>query len=138
MTGGFALGFASNPRRCLGVAALACLALAGCHRQQVFAGVSRRLVLEVSPASPARLDSGTIITVSARPEPWGAMQWVSGTVQIFGAPVTPFRLAKDGSWTFRTMVPPMLSAPPGSYHIKAWGRTQDGQDVRGIVTYEVE
>jgi hypothetical protein len=100
--------------------------------------VERTLELSVDPPSPAQLDPGTLIRVSARPVPWASMLWVSGTVQIFGAPVGAFRRAADGSWKFRTMVPPMATVPPGSYRIKAWGRTRDGAEIRGELTYKVE
>jgi hypothetical protein len=120
-----------------GLAALAACALAGCAGQQI-AGNAPCLLLTVDPPSPARLDPGSLVSVTARPEPPAAMQWVSGTVRILGAPVTDFRPRADGSWGFRTMVPPMLSVPPGTYHIRAWGRTAAGEDLRGELTYEVE
>jgi hypothetical protein len=119
------------------LAGLAVLALAGCSRQQI-AESGPRLVLSVSPPSPCRLDPGTLVSVTARPQPPVAMAWVSGTVRILGAPVTDFRLRADGSWGFRTMVPPMVSVPPGTYHIRAWGRTKDGEALSGTLTYEVE
>jgi hypothetical protein len=120
-----------------GLAALAACALAGCAGQRII-GNAPRLVLTVSPPSPARLDPGTLVSVTAVSEPRVAMRWVSGTVRILGAPVTDFRLRADGSWGFRTMVPPMMGVPPGAYHIRAWGRSVDGQDLRGELTYEVE
>jgi hypothetical protein len=120
-----------------GLAALAAFALAGCAGQQI-AGNPPRLLLTVYPPSPAQLDPGTLVSVTAQTEPRVAMQWVSGTVRILGAPVTDFRPLADGSWGFTTMVPPMVNVPPGTYHIRAWGRSMDGEDVRGELTYEVE
>ena len=120
-----------------GLAALAACALAGCAGQRI-AGNTPRLLLTVVPPSPTRLYPGTLVSVIALPEPRVAMRWVSGTVRILGAPVTDFRLNADGSWGFRTMVPPMVTVPPGAYRIRAWGRTVDGEDLRGELTYDVE
>jgi hypothetical protein len=92
----------------------------------------------VSPASPSPFDPGTIVSVTARPEPFVEMAWVSGTVRILGAPVAAFRRGADGSWTFRTMVPPMVTVPPGTYRIKAWGRTLDGEALSATMNYEVQ
>jgi hypothetical protein len=88
--------------------------------------------------SPARLDPGTIVTVSARTAPFTQLASLSGTVKMMGAPVLAFRPAQDGTWYFRTMVPPMTTVPPGHYQIKAWGRTADGQEVKANMDYEVK
>ena len=123
----------------LGLAAAAALALAGCHRGALKAGGAHTLVLSVDPPSPNPLDAGTLVRVTARPEPKVEMAWVSGTVKIFGAPVAPFkRDREDGSWRFKTMVPPMVTVPPGTYQIKAWGRTVDGEEIHSAISYEVQ
>ena len=96
------------------------------------------LMLSALPAAPAELSPGTIVTVQARTVPATQMAWVSGTVRIMGAPTLGFRQAADGTWSFRTMVPPMTTVPPGHYQIKAWGRTADGQDVKANMDYEVK
>lgn len=102
------------------------------------ATVPHTLRLQVDPAPPAGLPSGTIVSVRAIPEPAVDMAWVSGTVGIIGAPVAPFRRGADGTWLFRTMVPPMVTVPPGNYHIKAWGRTKAGEELRVTMNYEVQ
>jgi hypothetical protein len=119
-------------------AAFGILVLAGCSRQQVAAGAPPRLLVGVFPPSPTRLDPGTLIRITARPEPSIAMDWVSGTVRILGAPVTAFRRGEDGTWGFKTMVPPMVTVPPGTYAIKVWGRAHDGEALSGTLSYEVE
>lgn len=125
--------------KALGVGGLTVLVLAGCVRQRIVAqAVPTRLVLSVSPASPARLFPGALIQVTARAEPQTDLRWVSGTVRIMGAPVGAFKRSLDGSWVFKTMVPPMFSVPSGTYRVKAWGRSMDGREVRGAMTYEVE
>jgi hypothetical protein len=126
------------PRFALLAAGLGVLALAGCQRGQIVGSRPSVLLVQMVPVSPARLDPGTLISVTARPEPPVAMAWVSGTVQIFGAPVAPFRRGADGAWRFRTAVPPMVDVPPGAYGVKVWGRTLDGQELRGASIYEVE
>ena len=120
------------------LAGLGILALSGCQRGQIVDRPPSVLMVGMVPASPAHLDPGTLISVTARPYPPAAMAWVSGTVQIFGAPVAPFRRAADGSWSFRTEVPPMVEVPPGRYGVKVWGRTLDGRELRGASIYEVE
>ncbi len=99
----------------------------------------RRLVLSALPAPPAALPSGTIVSVSARPVPAAELAWVSGTVKILGAPVLGMKPGADGqSWSFRTMVPPMVTVPVGKYEVRAWGRTRAGEAVEGTMTYEVK
>jgi hypothetical protein len=45
----------------------------------------------------------------------------------------------DGKgWYFRTMVPPLVTVPKGSYEVKAWGKTKAGEDVQGLMSYEVQ
>jgi hypothetical protein len=92
----------------------------------------------VDPPSPARLAPGTIVKVNARPVPEGVMAWVSGTVKIVGSPVAAFKPNPDGSWRFKTMIPPMATVPPGFYMIKIWGRTRAGDMIRTTVSYEVQ
>ncbi len=118
---------------------LGILALAGCARSRLGPhGPARVLVLKVDPAPPVHLMGGTLVQVSARPRPWAAMAWVSGTVKIFGAPVAAFKPTRDGAWVFRTMVPPLFTVPAGVYRVQAWGRTRGGESVRGELKYEVE
>lgn|GEM_PF-2400721 len=119
-------------------AALALALLAGCATAPKALGPPPALVLAALPAPPARLDPGTIVTVQARTQPPTQLAWVSGTVRIMGAPVLAFRQTPDGTWFFRTMVPPMTAVPPGHYQIKAWGRTAAGQDVKANMDYEVK
>ncbi|HXB98472.1 MAG TPA: hypothetical protein VNZ54_10505, partial [bacterium] len=76
--------------------------------------------------------------VQARTVPATQLASLSGTVKMMGAPSLAFRPAADGTWYFRTMVPPMTTVPPGHYQIKAWGRTADGQDVTANMDYEVK
>ncbi len=98
----------------------------------------RHLEISVRPASPADLPPGTIVEIVAMPVPAGQMAWVSGTVKIFRAPVLAFKKsAVDGSFMFRTMVPPMATVPAGSYEVRAWGRTVAGEDVEGRLDYKV-
>ena len=122
-------------RRCAALLGLALLA--GCAGAPSVHGPAPSLLLSALPAPPTRLDPGIIVTVRARTEPPTQLAWVSGTVKIMGAPVLGFRQAADGTWSFRTMVPPMTTVPPGTYQIKAWGRTADGQDVKATMDYEV-
>jgi hypothetical protein len=117
------------------VLAGAALFLASCHH---LAGHGRVFALSVSPAPPANLAPGTLVKVTARPEPPAEMVWVSGTVKIFGAPVLPFkRDPAGGTWSFKTVVPPLASVPAGSYEIKVWGRTASGEEVSSNLNYEV-
>ena len=129
---------AGKPGTWLLPAVLAVLVLAGCQRQQAVLRSVPRLVLAVSPASPARLEPGSLVRVTALPVPWVDLAWVSGTVGVLGAPTAAFRRGPDGVWSFRTMVPPMVLVPAGAYRVKAWGRAVDGEEVRGTLTYEVE
>ena len=109
----------------------------GCHGAPIHPG-SARLELSVSPPSPASLASGTIVRVTAQPVPRTEMAWVSGTVKIFGAKAIAMRPGEDGTWTFKTMVPPMFTVPAGTYEVRSWGRTSDGQPLEGTLTYEVK
>ncbi|HTB33685.1 MAG TPA: hypothetical protein VK842_02370 [bacterium] len=123
----------------LGAAALGLALLGACASAPKRAGgPPPSLVLSALPAPPAQLDPGTIVTVQARTQPATQLAWVSGTVRIMGAPTLAFRPGADGTWSFRTMVPPMTTVPPGLYQIKAWGRTADGQDVKANMAYEVK
>ena len=92
----------------------------------------------MDPAPPSDLAPGTIVTVRAVPEPYVDMAWVSGTVGILGAPVAGFKRGPGGLWQFRTMVPPMVTVPRGVYHIKAWGRTRAGEELKAAMNYEVQ
>jgi hypothetical protein len=121
-----------------GAAPLGLALLAGCATAPRPLGPAPSLVLHALPAPPASLDPGTIVTVQARTLPQTQLAWVSGTVKIMGAPTLAFRPGADGTWSFRTMVPPMTMVPPGTYQIKAWGRTADGQDVKATMDYEVK
>jgi len=49
-----------------------------------------------------------------------------------------FQAARGRLLGLQTMVPPMVTVPPGAYRIRAWGRTVDGEDLRGELTYDVE
>lgn len=121
----------------LALAALAAFALTAC--KPALKAEGRRLELSALPMPPSPLPSGTVVTVSARPVPEGEMEWVSGTVKLMGAPVLAMKPAGDGkSWSFRTMVPPMVSVPAGRYEVKAWGRSKAGEDVQGSMSYEVK
>ena len=85
------------------------------------------------------LEPGTIVSIAAVPVPATEMQWVSGTVQLFGAPKLSFKKdPKDGFYKFKTMVPPMVQIPAGTYEVKAWGRTAAGEAVEGRTDYVVE
>jgi hypothetical protein len=112
------------------------LALGGCHA--VIPPAPHTLSLTVDPPPPADLPSGTIVSVRAVAGPDVDMAWVSGTVGIIGAPVAAFRRGSGGGWLFRTMVPPMVTIPPGVYKVKAWGRTTDGELLRATLNYEVQ
>lgn len=97
------------------------------------------LEIRVNPPSPAALASGMLVEIAAVPVPATEMQWVSGTVKIFRAPTLPFKKdAKDGLFKFKTMVPPMVMIPAGTYEVKAWGRTALGQDVEARTEYVVK
>lgn len=113
------------------------LLLAGCHAQ-IQTQIPHSLRLSVEPPPPSDLASGTIVSVHAIAEPFMEMAWVSGTVGIMGAPVAGFKRAADGSWMFRTMVPPMVTVPAGTYHIKAWGRSKSGEELKATMNYEVQ
>jgi hypothetical protein len=92
----------------------------------------------VDPAPPAALPPGTIVKVRARLDGLGQMAWVSGTVKLLGAPVLAMKPAADGSWSFKTMVPPMSTVPPGRYKVKVWGRLMDGRELSESLDYEVK
>jgi hypothetical protein len=96
------------------------------------------LELRPSPASPASLAPGSRIEIAAVPVPSTELEWVSGTVKLFGSPTLAFKKdAKDGFFKFKTMVPPMVDVPAGSYEVRAWGRTSAGEAVEGKMDYEV-
>lgn len=111
--------------------------LAGCGGAQPRKGAPH-LEMSVNPASPARLLSGTIVKVTAQSVPKTEMAWVSGTVKIFGAKPIAMKQDGDGSWYFKTMVPPMFTVPAGAYEVRTWGRTPDGEPLEGSMTYEVK
>jgi hypothetical protein len=122
----------------LAAAAFAALLLAGCAGKAPVPD-ARRLELSVDPAPPTGLPSGTIVKVAARAVPDAELAWVSGTVKIFGAPVLALKPDADGkTWRFKTMVPPMVTVPPGKYEVKAWGRTKNGEELQGLLNYEVK
>ncbi len=111
-------------------------ALSGCTAKTKLQ--TRQLELRASPASPASLIPGSRIEIAAVPVPAGEMQWVSGTVQLFGAPTLAFKKdPKDGFFKFKTMIPPMVQVPAGSYEVKAWGRTTAGEAIEGRLDYQV-
>jgi hypothetical protein len=113
------------------------LALAACGGRKPIVG-ARVLELRPNPASPATLAPGSRIEIAAVPVPLAELQWVSGTVKLFGSPTLAFKKdAKDGYFKFKTMVPPMVDVPAGSYEVRAWGRTAAGEDVEGRMDYEV-
>jgi hypothetical protein len=123
-------------RPACGLALAAALLVAGCGAKPRADG--HRLELRADPPSPASLAPGRIIKITAAPVPGGDMQWVSGTVKVLGARVVAFRKdPEDGLYKFKTMVPPMVDIPSGSYQVKAWGRTLAGEDVEGSLDYEV-
>lgn len=95
----------------------------------------RQLILSLDPP---RLEPGEIILVSARPEPMATMRWISGTVQVLGAPTMPFEPGVDGSWIFKTQIPIFSTIEPGSYLAKAWGDDQDGQRYEGSLLIQVK
>jgi hypothetical protein len=97
-----------------------------------------RLALSVEPASPATLLPGTIVRVRAQVDGQGQLAWVSGTVRLMGAPVLGLKQAADGSWGFKTMVPPMTTVPAGHYKVKVWGRLKDGRELSETLDYEVK
>jgi len=116
--------------------ALAGLALAGCAH--VPKGPAPALKISVEPAPPTVLAPGTVVKIRAWAEPKAQLQWVSGTVKVFRAPVLAFKPeAGSLAWIFKTQVPPMTTVPPGRYQVKAWGRSVDGQDVNGQLDFEV-
>jgi hypothetical protein len=124
-------------RKALAAAVLSAV-LAGCGAAEV-KGQPHRLELSALPLPPASLPSGTIVTVTARVVPDAQMEWVSGTVKLMGAPVLGMKPGADGKgWWFRTMVPPLVTVPAGHYEVKAWGRTKAGEDVQGMMSYEVQ
>jgi hypothetical protein len=124
-------------RKALAATVLAA-ALAGCGAAGV-KGEPHRLELSALPLPPASLPSGTIVTVTAHVVPDAQMEWVSGTVKLLGAPVLGMKPDSDGkAWWFRTMVPPLVTVPAGHYEVKAWGRTKAGEDVQGMMSYEVQ
>ena len=115
------------------------LALGACASKAVIKPASAVLELRCNPSSPSSLESGTIVTIAAVPVPATEMQWVSGTVQLFGAPKLAFkRDPKDGLYKFKTMVPPMVQIPVGKYEVKAWGRTAAGEEINGQMEYVVQ
>jgi hypothetical protein len=96
------------------------------------------LELRADPPSPAPLQPGTIIKITAVPQPAGEMAWVSGTVKVLGARVVAFKKdPQDGLFKFKTMVPPMADIPSGSYQVRAWGRSAAGEAVEGSLDYVV-
>jgi hypothetical protein len=124
--------------RSLWLAAACAALLAGCGGVKP-KPVSAHLALDVSPKAPAALPSGTVVMVTARAEPPTQLAWVSGTVQILGAKTLALRPNTDGkTWYFKTMVPPLVRVPAGKYELKAWGRTQAGEPVEGLMQYEVK
>ena len=96
------------------------------------------LLLSVDPPGPTTLLPGTLVTVRARLEGQGQFAWVSGTVRLMGAPVLGLKPAADGTWSFRTMVPPMAAVPPGHYKVRVWGRLLDGRPLSESLDYEVK
>jgi len=80
-----------------------------------------------------------VVKVTARPVPDVEMAWVSGTVKLIGAPVAAFKYdPARKAWTFKTMVPPMATVPPGTYQVQAWGRTRAGAELLNAISYEVQ
>lgn len=114
------------------------LLFSACAKKAEVLPSGRFLELRCDPASPAELPSGKLVEIKAVPVPQAEMQWVSGTVKLFGAPNIVFKKdPKDGNFRFRTMVPPMVEVPIGKYAIKVWGRTTAGEAVEGHMDYEV-
>jgi hypothetical protein len=117
--------------------------LAGCKSAELTPNgpdaFRRHLELSALPAGPTALPSGTIVTVTARVVPEAEMAWVSGTVKLMGAPVLGMKPELNGKgWYFRTMIPPLVTIPPGHYEVKAWGKTKAGEAVNGLMSYEVQ
>lgn len=114
-------------------------ALAACTPKAVLRPTETVLELRPDPPSPASLEPGTIVSIAAVPVPATEMQWVSGTVQLFGAPKLAFKKdPRDGFYKFKTMVPPMVQIPAGKYAVRAWGRTAAGEDIQGQTEYVVQ
>jgi len=95
----------------------------------------RRLIVSMSPPE---LKAGQMIQVTARPQPAAELAWVSGTVEVMGAPVMPFARASDGAWNFKTMIPVFASIRPGKYEARAWGDTADGKRYEGNLIIDVK
>ncbi len=107
--------------------ALGLALLAGCRQAQPLP--ERRLAVTVQPAD---LAPGSLVRVSAQPQPAATLVSVSGTVAVPGAWVMPFRWdAQQQAWVFRTQIPGLASIPAGEYTVKAWGRTADGRLYEG-------
>ncbi len=88
---------------------------------------------------PPQLEAGVPITLSARPEPPTELTWVSGTVEVMGAPTLPMRFdPSDGAWKFRSMIPAFMSVPSGVYKVKAWGMSKNGIRAEGELSVRVE
>jgi hypothetical protein len=96
-----------------------------------------RLEINVTPPSPARLPTGTIVSLSVQAVPSTELAWVSGTVKLLGVKPRGLR-SKDGRvWTLQSQVPPMVTVPPGIYELKVWGRTLTGEYLETSLPYEV-
>jgi hypothetical protein len=121
--------------RRLALAALAAgLLLSGCH--QAKPGGPGVLLLKVEPT---KFKPGAIVTVSAKPPQGSVLAQVSGTVAVMGAPTVPFQF--DGvskAWVFRTLIPDMVTIPPGDYQVKAWGADKAGRRYEGSTTISVQ
>jgi len=103
--------------------------LTACHS----VSKDRALLLQLDPAIPK---AGQWITLTARPARPAQLQWVSGTVKIFMAPVVALKPNESrDAWTFRMMIPGMVNIPKGHYEAEAWGEDKVGARWQGH--YEV-
>lgn len=116
----------------------ALLGLTACTAKPVLKPGARYLEIRTTPQSPAELPAGSRVNIVAVPVPATEMQWVSGTVKLFRAPTLAFKKdLEDGFFKFKTMVPPMVMIPAGTYEVKAWGMTVDGESIEGRTDYVV-
>lgn len=109
------------------------LFVGGCHQAKPAA---HKLALSLDPP---QLQSGVVLTLSARPEPPLELQWVSGTVEVMGAPTLPMSWDPEvQAWKFKSMVPPFVSIPAGTYTVRAWGQSSNGKRAEGELSVKVD
>ncbi len=109
----------------LALGALLAISLAACHR----VSKDHALILKLDPPIPK---AGQWITMTVKPQRPVQLQWVSGTVKIFMAPVVALKPNESrDTWTFRMMIPGLVLIPKGQYEAAAWGEDQDGARWQG-------